>query len=339
MLFLHKGAAANINFAVYSKARPKNNDSNYELITPQRMQTVVKLVTELAPRLGVPSAAIPQLLGLLKSWLKYTAYDEKQLDIYGMMSPDGMTARLKAKLPAEWRYYNNYVDLVLALNGEVLSRENLLRESLLAVDVLNSPIIYAQINDAAKKVNAYVLHKFEGNKDELINGGYKTLHMKCDTWDKWTGLVNSVNSTERLIPVLHDISKSFKELAGWNEPPMAEGRITKINMRMNVSTPNEDSNWTASARRVNIPIWAAPSYTAHLMLQMAHTSGADIREIQALAYGIYAYWNRVYPHTATPVHRLYGVMTAASEFGVSDVACNPETLYNECASFIRPAKL
>ena len=339
MLFLHKGAAANINYAVYSKVRPKSNENSYELITPQRMQTVVKLVTELSSKLGIPSAAIPQLLGLLKSWLKYTAYDESQLNIYGMMSPEGMSARLKAKLPAEWRYYNNYVDLVLALNGEVLSRENLLRETLLAVDVLESPVIYVQINNAAKKINTYVLRKFEGDKDKLINGGYKTLHMECDTWDKWTGLVNSHKRTQNLIPVLHDISKSFKELSNWNEPPMAEGRITKINMRMNVSTPNEDSNWTASARRVNIPIWAAPSYTAHLMLQMAHTSGVDTSEIQALAYGIYAYWNRVYPNTATPVHRLYGVMTAAFEFGVSDVACNPETLYSECARFIRPSKL
>ena len=339
MIFLHKGASNNINYAVYSKERPKSNEKNYELITPQSEPTVIKHVTELAPKLGIPSVAIPQLLGLLKSWLKSTAYDKKQLSIYGMMSPDGMSARLKANLPAEWRYYNNYVDLVLALNGEVLSKENLLRETLLAVDVLQSPVLCNKINSVANKINQFVLLKFKGDKDELINGQYKTLHTQCDTWDKWTGLVSSHKSTEILIPVLHDISKSFKKLADWNEPPMADGRITKMNMRMNVSTPNEDSNWTASARRANIPIWAAPSYTAHLMLQMARTSGGDIIDIQALAYGIYAYWSIVYPKTATPVHRLYGVMTAASEFGVSDIACNPETLYNECARFIRPSKL
>lgn len=339
MLFLHKGSNSNIYHAVYSDSRPKTNQSDYELISHNKAGRVRNNVALLAPKLGIQSAAIPGLIGLLNDWLKYTPHDEKQgANIYKMMSARGMQERQMAKLPAEWRFYNNYVDLVLALNGDMLSRENLAHEKRLADEVLKSLYIKMNVVILAKKVSGYIEEHYEGDKDELIKGSYKTLHASCDTWDKWLSIQSDVDQIDIIISCLHDISKAFKALAGWNEPAMKKGRITKVNMRMNVSTPNEDSNWTASARWANVPIWAAPSYTAHLMLEMARMSGGDRNELQSLAYGIYAYWSCIYPETATPVHRLYGVMTAAYEFGIPEKACNPDTMYIECKRFISTMK-
>jgi len=334
MLFLHKGADTGIHHAVFTGARPKDNRDAYEFIDEIRGRTVKKNVNYLAPRLGVPFRLLPHLESVLDNWLRSTAYDRRQLDIYGMMSPEGMSERKKANLPAEWRYYNNYVDLVLALNGEALSAENMVIESTLAQLVLTIARPRELITAAAKKITQFAEFVFEEDKrDALLQGKYATLHAPY-TWRSWSQALNNGLPTNELVPCLYDITMSFKKPLKWSEAPMAGGRITKTNMRMNVATPNEDSNWSAAARRTGVPIWAAPSYTAHLMLLVAQKAGATETEIQAFAYGIYAYWNQDYPQTATPIHRMFGVMTAAHEFGVSDRACDPSTMYIELENFL-----
>lgn len=340
MLFIHKDADKWVHIAVYTGARPKGSASDYVRISEMEGLKVWRRVGRLALALDVPQSALSRMARLLRQWIHASSYDLQQENIYQMMSPQGMQTRQDESVKAEWRYYNNYTDLALALFGEVESQGNLSTENSVSATLLQSNTIRLFMLDVARKITVYAEEIFPKERDKLVQGKYKTLHPAIDSWAKWKSRYESLD-VRQLIPVLYDITMSFKAPFQWTEQPMDQGQITKDNMRMNVSTPEEDFYWTSRARWANVPIWAAPSYTAQLMLLVAHRAGAETNEIQAFAYGISAYWNQCYPHTATPVHRMYGVMTAAQEFGVPPEACDPKTMYQEALrfSFLREAKL
>ncbi|MFW5490537.1 MAG: hypothetical protein ACNI3A_19320 [Desulfovibrio sp.] len=332
MLFLHKNADKWAHIAVYTGARPKGHEADYERVTAETKDTVWERVSYLAEQFDIPQPDLPGMKIIFDDWVKASSFDLEQENIYKMMAPAGMATRKKEGIKAEWRYYNNYTDLVLALYGEVCSLDNLKVENNVAAYLLNSPKINALLVSVATKITIYAEKIFSEGRDKLVQGNYRTLHLGVDSWQKWTSQFESMESKE-LVPVLYDITMSFKKPLNWTEPLMDQDKITKDNMRMNVSTPEEDFYWASRARWANVPIWAAPSYTAQLMLLVAQNAGADTDEIRAFAYGIFAYWNQCYPHTATPIHRMYGVMTAAQEFGVPDYACNPRHMYLHAVSF------
>ncbi len=327
MLFMHKDAERWPGFAVYSGKRPKGNEMDYVFVRPEDKAAVMNYVRPLALELGVPGEALPGLEHVLENWLQSTEFDRQQKqNIYNMMAHEGMEARRAQGIPANWRYYNNYTDLVLALYGELCSQDNLLVEDNVAAYLLASQKITGLLRDVAGKITVHAEHIFPEPRDALVQKAYKDLHPHIRTWEDWKAGFPTMTPRE-LVPVLYDITMSFKAPLNWTEPSMDHGKITKDNMRMNVSTPEEDFYWTSRARWAAVPIWAAPSYTAQLMLLVAKNAGAETDEILAFAYGIFAYWNQVYPHTATPIHRMYGVMTAAQEFGVPALSCDPKRMY------------
>jgi hypothetical protein len=334
MLFLHKGADRAIIHAVYTGEVPKGNEASYDLVTPHDFVRVATNARHVMRALGIRESSHLALMRILFSWIQATAYDLQQATIYTMMSAEGMEARRRAGISANWRYYNNYIDLVLALYGEYLSKTNLIREGLVARLVLASPRIAAQMVSLATKISLHVEITFRAEqRDDCLRGAYQTLH-EALTWVEWKSRYAAM-SPAVMLPFLYDITMKFKAPLRWTEPTMAGGRITKDNMRMNVSTPNEDFYWTSRARWADLPIWAAPSYTAQLMLLVARNAGATLPEITSFAYVIFAYWNHVYPHTATPVHRMFEVMTTAREFGVPPHFCEPDTMYDAAIVFVR----
>lgn len=331
MLFMHKGADDAVKHAVYTGERPKDNEDAYYHVTPELAAGVWDNVAALRPELGIPDDAMVEMRRVFSDWVSGTAYDASQNNIYAMMSKQGMDERARARALANWRYYNNYVDLVLALYGEVTAARNLKQENEIATLVLRSQRITDAMRTIAVEVNKLAEATFTDKRDGLVKGAYATLHVDL-TWAEWKERCATMSSDE-LVPFLYDITMSFKKPLKWSEPPMDDGKITKDNMRVNVSTPDEDFYWTSRARWADVPVWAAPSYTAELMLRVATIAKVPVRGIQAFAYAIYAYWNRVYPHTATPVHRMYEVMTTAKEFGVEAPACDPKTMYAVAMSF------
>lgn len=336
MLFLHQNANASLVDAVNSGINPKGNESQYVHMPAERFSEVAAAVGELAARLELSPSDLVAMNRVLRDWMSSTEYDRKQKDIYGMMSAEGMKAREAEGQLANWRYYNNYIDLTLALYGEVLCQKNLERENEVAKAVLQDLKVARLMVSVARKITAFAEKEdsFSGKRDALLRGNYATLHAAY-TWAEWCTRYSGL-STQELVPCLYDITMSFKKVFAWTEPPMDGGRITKDNMRMNVATPNEDFYWTSRARWAEVPVWAAPSYTAQLMLLVAQRAGASEEELRAFAYAIYAYWNQVYPHTATPVHRMFGVMTTAREFGAPEAACDPTKMYKEALKFLMP---
>jgi hypothetical protein len=336
MLFMHKGAEKWIEHAVYTGERPKGKEDDYVQVTETDVIKAKFHVSKLVPMLGIPLQYTSDLMRFLDEWIRSTPYDQEQKNIYKMMSEEGMNIRAAHKIPANWRYYNNYIDLVLALYGEYCSQKKLEVESRVAEKILRSQKVSILLRSVAMKISVYAEKTFKENeRDLLIQGKYKTLHPNM-TWVEWKNSCKTM-SAMILVPVLYDITMSFKKPLKWVEKPMDGGKITKQNMRMNVSTPNEDFDWTARARWAEVPIWAAPSFTAQLMLLVAKNALATPDEIRAFAYGIFAYWNQLYPQTATPIHRMYGVMTAAREFGVQDKAkaCDPEKMYLEADRWLK----
>jgi hypothetical protein len=333
MLFMHKGSDGRILHATYSGENPKNNDEAYYLVDDSNKAIVVSNLIKVFVRLDIDISAIPSMQTIFQRWIAYSNYDKIQKNIYGRMSKDGMSERAKYNITAEWRYYNNYIDLALALYGEYLSTPTLNEEKFVATAVLRSEKVVELLRATSAKINTYAETTFpEQKRDALLCGAYASLHAPI-TWLEWKRRYREM-STDELLPFLYDLTMSFKKVLNWSEGPMDHGRITKDNMRINVSTPNEDFYWTSRARWAAVPIWAAPSYTTHLMLLVAKNANASIDEIQAFAYSIFAYWCIKYPHTATPIHRMYGVMTAAHEFNIANIACEPMTMYSSAIHFM-----
>ncbi|MBU4260566.1 MAG: hypothetical protein KKC76_01615 [Proteobacteria bacterium] len=342
MLFMHKDCEKWIKLAVYTGERPKDNEKDYVLITEKEINDVKKRVHTLLDYLSVDTTCWNDLYKKLDVWVQSTEYDKQQANIYKMMSKDGIAERAKLKVQANWRYYNNYIDLVLALYGDYCSEKQTLgKETVLAGCILDTKTcdkIKGLIRSLVVKINGKVKELLPDDKDKnetLSKGQYFPLH-KVTTWNEWEkGYLEM--EPGKIVACLHDISKPLQKKLNWTEATMNKSgfKITKDNMRMNVSTPEEDFDWTSRARWADAPIWAGPSYTAHGMFYVADKTGASKDEIQAYAYCIFAFWNKEYPLTATPIHRMYGVMTAAREFDVLPDVCDPKNMYNQAYSFIR----
>jgi hypothetical protein len=338
---MHKGSEYASHISLYSDKNPKGQDAEYYLINGSNRYHTVRRVLQVIDMLEI-SAARDAMIKILFEWISFTEYDRNQADIYGRMSSKGMAERKIKNVKAEWRYYNNYIDLVLALFGEYLAKPALQQEELIADEVLKSEKVRILVTSVTKSINEFAFETFgsvERLDEILAKGPYAPLR-EAKTWTVWRNSYKEI-STAAKIPFLYDITTAFKKVLDWEELPMANGMITKDNMRINVSTPREEFFWTSRARFANVPIWAAPSYTTHLLLTVARLAQVDrttqesIRELQAYAYAIFAYWCRHYPHTATPIHRMYGVMTAAQEFDVPRLACEPSTMYAQALGFIQ----
>jgi hypothetical protein len=332
MLFMHKNADMYVNHAVYSGSRPKDNEDSYVQVKKADQAAVEARVRSLMPLIGIDAGCAVELGKIIREWIAATEHDESKKTIYEMMGKGGIEERKSRGVLANWRYYNNYIDLVLALYGEYRSSENLKIENKVAKLIFTSAGVQSKVRSVAAKISCLAEKKCEAAEmDGLLQGSYKDLHAKKD-WATWKKECAEFEVQES-VPFLYDICSKLKIKLKWEEVPMGGGRINKDNMRINVSTPEEDSNWTAGARWADVPVWAGPSYTTHFILTVAKEAEATEEEIRALAYGIFAYWNQCYPHTATPIHRLYGVMTAAKEFGVPEFACEPNQIYLHAVSF------
>ena len=104
---------------------------------------------------------------------------------------------------------------------------------------------------------------------------------------------------------------------------------------------NEDSDWAARARWVDVPVWAGPSGTTHGLCWMLRRIGqVTNRELVACCCALFALWaspkRNHYPKTATPIHHLFGVVTGASDYLPDEYKdfWDPEKMYAWLAAFI-----
>ncbi|NRG06227.1 hypothetical protein HRJ46_23280, partial [Vibrio coralliilyticus] len=71
-----------------------------------------------------------------------------------------------------------------------------------------------------------------------------------------------------------------------------------------------------SARKMQMPISAGPTYTTSRYMTLAEKSGCTTGEKTAIAWSLFAFWCLEYYKSHSPIHRFHFVMDMASNFGV-----------------------
>ena len=113
-------------------------------------------------------------------------------------------------------------------------------------------------------------------------------------------------------------------------PKKHKGEIKWDQGRLGAGTRNESSPDTIIARRTRMPIETGRSHTAARLFEMgsllkpAKNASIDQQNLfksrmQAIAYGIFAYWNAPnqnggYPKSLTPIHTYHEVMDPAEDY-------------------------
>ena len=79
---------------------------------------------------------------------------------------------------------------------------------------------------------------------------------------------------------------------------------------------DESSPWTMLARRWQLPVWNAPSFTMARMLHYVETVHGGLLEKAGVARAMAAFWRLHYDHAFTPSHTFHEVFDIAQNFGV-----------------------
>ena len=86
---------------------------------------------------------------------------------------------------------------------------------------------------------------------------------------------------------------------------------------------NQDHAAMVAARLHAKPVEVGPSLTTGRFMQAATCAGATPAELEALAWGLFAFWNQSYTTSASGIHRFHFVMDMASNYGVAYDMRNP----------------
>lgn len=273
---------------------------------------------------------------------------EELFKIWMGVNSDGVVVRTEnndyqkrkdEKIQGEMRYYHTYEELAWALTRTLgldqekdkITGDSKEDEQGIARSVLSNATIKQLLLSVGAKVSRCICSSIDLTG---MSGDYYKLHGK-----KFTEIIElfstqqaSVNAKDS-IAMLHDLSSGIflnkaltwiKDLKKIENPSITiksrgSGSVStnKIDMRYNVGTVDEASDWTLFMRSLgHNNLWAGPSYTAYQMINMAKESGGTQDELDAIAYAIFAYWCVEYPHTATPIHTFHEVMTTAQALGV-----------------------
>ena len=248
--------------------------------------------------------------------------------------------RLNSNRRADLKIYDNAVDLLLALVGEIESNKNYSEEIRLANMVYNSSRIKSLIVGLSRKTINY--SKMPNNRPKVNDRKwkYKVLH-NIESFEQFEREYTQL-TISKCIGVIHDIAEQFADKGNppWKSPPIkGDPRKfgSKDQMRQNVSTVWEDQDWSAEARWAGVPVWAGPSGTTHIMCGFAKKIGGGPNEIIACAYAIFAFWAVDYPKSSTAIHHLFGVMTGARDhipIGMFPHAFRATTMYSALMNFL-----
>jgi hypothetical protein len=254
------------------------------------------------------------------------------------------TVRFVLGQPAVHRTYESWNSLARALIGEVTSAPNLLKENDLAKETKDRAYIKDHLASLLVKVGLKVDQEPESEaKKSLRSSWHKG---KYYPWyytlrGGFAGVMKDPkkHSFSTLVAVLHDLSDFFndtnptgatdvphdKQLA-WaivgQNPINGEYQYNKVPLGATTSfrhpdgTLIEDNPIIYTARYHGMPLSYGPSFTTGRLMQLTQFSGGSADEFQAMAWGIFAFWNQDYYTSQSGIHRFHFVMDMASNYGV-----------------------
>jgi hypothetical protein len=223
---------------------------------------------------------------------------------------------------AEFRIYNNYQNLATALLGEVRSVDSIAQENLVARIVTKNEKVNEHLISISRRILEFCGKQDMEFKNKMMKnrGSYNSYYPHKLPYSLRDSRFLSVSKN---VAAIYDFRDFFKKMGFqvkkpilWDDDPSGSSEIRKIDMRNNVGTVNELHPWVMEGRRLGYSMQAGPSYSVLGILDMAQSLGATQSELTALSYAIFAFWNYKYGKACTPIHRFYGVMTVAKNFGV-----------------------
>lgn len=247
--------------------------------------------------------------------------------------------------------FDDYTNMARAVMGEFMGRIALEEsENPLAEKTVNSPYIDKLLVSLLSRIHRKIAGEASNNalavlldRSKCPHGAYQPLYSKNDIRiadvlanpagygfsDKLVTLHDTMEYLNKQgkvsLPRDRSLGTYFR-INNFGQPEYSRRPIEgTADFRFNDKDPQgryqhytlkENSGYVMAARVQGMPVWAGPSFTTGRMLMMAEWAGAPVEEIKALAWGIFAFWNRCYPGYATWVHRFHEVMDMAGNFGV-----------------------
>jgi hypothetical protein len=224
------------------------------------------------------------------------------------------------------RTYASDDDLIRALSGEVRSAANLQRENGLARQVLSEASINELVGDVIAKLQTFhAATNDEGDLDRSAKRGgrygfYYTNPMKfavAGGRSMATVIASPPSGLAGRVAFLADYALQMREAIG----DATGGWKLEMPARLDAArgghhNPNEGADWTREARDNNAPLSAGPSATTAQLLTLAVKVGASADEKTALAWGIFAFFNKSLHLHKSGTHRFHEVMSVAAGYGV-----------------------
>jgi hypothetical protein len=247
--------------------------------------------------------------------------------------------------------FDNHTDMVRALFGEFLGRMAIEDENALGAATVQSRYVRAHLGALLERLRDKLMDPLTpatlkpllDEKSDFSKLEYQPLYKK-----KTAHIAKVLKDPDAYyfqdhVVTLHDICSYMKKNAGkvvevpedksvgtyFRINDLGEAEYTRRPIRGTADfrhkgdgkenlnyTLKENSGFVMAARVQGMPIWAGPSFTTGRLMKMAEWAGARPEELEALAWGIFAFWNQCYPTSSTWVHRFHEVMDMAANWGV-----------------------
>ena len=282
-----------------------------------------------------------EVLAILREWISASGGDD----------PAAWELRRRMGQQRHILEFGDHTNMARALFGEFLGRMALDEENALGKGTVNSAWVLAHLRALVDRLRMHLAHPSAPALLKAILAAEFN-----DAWLEYRPLFRKPNADllrvlndpdafyfEDLMVTLHDLMTVMRKLApGLLEVPRARtlGTFFRINEQGEPSfarrpidgsedfryktpagarqhfTLKENSGFVMAARVQGMPVWAGPSFTTARMMHMAASAEAGPEELEALAWGIFGFWNQCYPTSSTWIHRFHEVMDMAANWGV-----------------------
>jgi hypothetical protein len=283
------------------------------------------------------------VLALLREWISASGGDD----------PTAWRIRRESGQQRHILQFSDHTNMARALMGEFLGRMALDdSENQLGAATVQSAYVRAHLRALVERLRMKLAHASTASTlKTLLDPAtdcsrleYQPLYRKRGAHLAKVLRDPDAYHFEDLVVTLHDLMSAIKKLSpGLVEvpPDQCMGTYFRINdlgepeysrrtiggtrdFRYKAEDPQTEAHYTLiessgfvmAARVQGMPIWAGPSFTTARMMKMAEWAGATAEEYEALAWGIFAFWNQCYPTSSTWVHRFHEVMDMAANWGV-----------------------
>jgi len=283
-----------------------------------------------------------EVLALLREWISASGGDD----------PAAWELRRRLGQQRHILEFSDHTNMARALFGEFLGRMALEDETALARDTLRSGWVLAQLRALVEGLRLFLAHPQQCPEPlrAVLAGRFQ------ENWLEYRPLFRKPGADllrvlkdpdafyfEDLMVTLHDLMTVALKLAptlmtvprdrtlgtyfriseqgepSWSRRPIEGSEDFRYKTPKGAGqhfTLKENSGFVMAARVQGMPLWAGPSFTTARMMHLAQLAGARADELEALAWGIFAFWNQCYPTSSTWIHRFHEVMDMAANWGV-----------------------